>query len=314
MTDEGRTSNLDKLQSRSGASARKILVLGGKGFIGRHAVKHLLAAGADVTIGTRRLSRNSQMPARQMQVHLHSALSKSDWLVPARNFDVILNCVGILRQRWGETYKAVHHLAPEAIAQACADHSTRFVHVSALGLSAAAKSRFLTSKFYGEKAIQVSGADWLLARISLLDGEGGYGAAWLRGVAKSPLFIVPSSAKGNIAALTAEDAGRALARLCLARSESLNVKQSRIFELGGERSFEFEQYIRGLRTRYASSSAVCIRLPGWLARLGAHLCDLFHFSPFSFGHWELLCRNNVPTPNRLPELLGKPPEQVIQTK
>ncbi|MEM6582176.1 MAG: NAD(P)H-binding protein [Pseudomonadota bacterium] len=311
MIDEGRISNL---QSRSGASARKILVLGGKGFIGRHAVKHLLAAGADVTIGTRRLSRDSQMPARQMQLQLHLALSKSDWLVPARNFDVILNCVGILRQRWGETYKAVHHHAPQAIAQACADHATRFVHVSALGLSAAAKSRFLTSKFYGEKAIQVSGADWLLARISLLDGEGGYGAAWLRGVAKSPLFIVPSSAKGKIAALTAEDAGRALARLCLAPSESLNVKQSRIFELGGEHSFEFEQYIRGLRTRYASSPAACIRLPGWLARLGAHVCDVLHFSPFSFGHWELLCRNNVPTPNRLPELLGEPPERVIQTK
>jgi len=86
-----------------------------------------------------------------------------------------------------------------------------------------------------------------------------------------------------------------------------------LFELGGEHSYCFADYIIGLRRRYAARPSLRITVPGWLARLAAHLFDLVHFSPFSFGHWELLCNNNVPAVNRLPELLGRDPEPVIES-
>ena len=288
----------------------KVLVLGGKGFIGRHAVAALHTAGVEITVGSRNPNSTASIHAEEKHV-LHQALSADYWSEVANRFDVILNCVGILRQRFGESYEAVHHHAPRAIATACKETATRFVHVSALGLSSNDTSRFLTSKVRGEAAIQQLGGDWLVARLSLLDGEGGYGASWLRGVARLPLFVVPSSAKGKIAALTAEDAGSALCKLCLNSSDKLNVADSRVFELGGEKAVLFEDYIRGLRQRTRSKPALAIRVPGILARLGAHVCDVFHFSPFSFGHWELLCKDNVPNPNRLPELLGRPPDTVI---
>lgn len=286
----------------------RILVLGGKGFIGRHAVACLLAQGADVTIGTRSPNESGSTPEEKHA--LHKALSPAEWETAAQTYDVILNCVGILRQRLGETYDAVHHRAPEAIARACETTGTRFVQVSALGLSATAKSRFLTSKHKGEQAVAQTAANWVIARISLLDGDGGYGAAWLRGIAKLPLFVSPSSAQGELAPLTAEDTGEALARLCLASDSELRLTENRIFELGGEELFTFASYVQALRRLYSSKAAVCLRVPGLLARLGAHLCDLFHFSPFSFGHWELLCYDNVPSPNRLPELLQRKPSQV----
>ena len=50
-----------------------------------------------------------------------------------------------------------------------------------------------------------------------------------------------------------------------------------------------------------------LRIPDWLCRVVAHACDVVHFSPFSFGHWELLQHDNLPQPNRLPELLGRTP-------
>ncbi|MDH5455998.1 MAG: hypothetical protein OEY37_07995, partial [Gammaproteobacteria bacterium] len=55
----------------------------------------------------------------------------------------------------------------------------------------------------------------------------------------------------------------------------------------------------------------CLPIPGLLARAGAHLCDLFHITPFSFGHWELLQRDNVPAVNQLPELLRRAPVSVV---
>jgi NADH dehydrogenase len=54
-----------------------------------------------------------------------------------------------------------------------------------------------------------------------------------------------------------------------------------------------------------------VPVPGLLARLVSHICDLAHFSPFSFGHLELLRRDNVPCPNALPRLLGREPLAVV---
>ncbi|MFK7913145.1 MAG: NAD-dependent epimerase/dehydratase family protein [Pseudomonadales bacterium] len=286
----------------------KVLVLGGHGFIGRHAVAALRAAGAQVSVGSR---DGGTIADPVVRVRLQERLAAEQWLDIAGAFDVVLNSVGILRQRPGERYEAIHHLAPAALAAACERTSTRFVHVSALGLRGDAKSRFLSSKFRGDQAVMAGTGDWMIARLSLLDGEGGFGASWLRGVAQLPLFVVPASARGKIAALTADDAGLALARLSLASAVALNLEQSRLFELGGSESYSFGDYVRGLRRRFSDRPARCIRVPGWLARLGAHCCDLVHFSPFSFGHWELLCADNVPQPNRLPELLGRLPDPVV---
>lgn len=312
-----------------------VLVLGGNGFIGRHAVAALVAEGANVSVGSRHKSPPQPPgcapgtgPATEsvevLQVRLQERLAAADWRELAERFDVILNCVGILRQRRGETYDAIHHRAPAALAKACSESNTRFVHVSALGLSATARSRFLTSKWHGDEAIlQVTG-QCFIARLSLLDGDGGFGASWLRAVAKLPVFVVPTSARGQIAALTATDAGTALARLCLDvrvsdtgkdwTGANTSASSDRLFELGGTTSYGFGEYLTGLRQRYTARRALAVPVPGWLARGMAHLCDVLHFSPFSFGHWELLCEDNVPQPNRLPELLGREPQAVIERR
>ncbi|MDJ0910094.1 MAG: NAD(P)H-binding protein [Woeseiaceae bacterium] len=302
-----------------GARPGKVLVLGGAGFIGRHAVAALLDASASVVIGTRSPgpleNREPPHPAAaktaQREIRFESLTSPADWLPLIDDVDAVLNCVGILRQRGNETYDLVHHRAPAALAAACRKQQKRFVHVSALGLDKPARSRFLTSKLAGEKAIREIGGDWILARPSLLDGVGGFGAAWLRGIARLPLFVAPADAKGHIAALDVTELGEALTRLSLGSTEELALEDSRVFELGGTESWEFRDYIRALRGTYTNRPALCIPLPGTLARAGAHLFDVLHFSPFSFGHWELLRRDNKPLRNRLPELLGREPVSVV---
>ena len=238
-------------------------------------------------------------------------LNADDWLSVISDFDVILNCVGILRPVGSSTYEAVHHLAPTSLAEACNTQNKRFVHVSALGLMDDAKSGFLVSKKRGEEAIKAISSSWIIARPSLLEGEGGYGAAWLRGVARLPLFVVPADALGLIAGLQVTDLGEALAKLCLGTDAELKLDSSREFELGGQEAVAFEDYIRGLRKRYTNHRALCVKIPGLMARLGAHICDLFHATPFSYGHWELLRNNNTPQPNRLPELLGRDPLPLV---
>ena len=280
-------------------------MLGGRGFVGRHAVAALETTGATVIIGTRYAGA-----ANDRELRLEQLLDPVDWADAIEDVDVVLNCVGILRQRGAATYDRIHHRSPEALAAACAALGKRLVHVSALGLHDGARSRFLTSKLAGERRVRASGADWIIVRPSLLDGEGGFGARWLRGVAKLPVFLAPADARGRIAALHVEDLGAALARLCTASPAALRLDAGREFELGGDEHFVFADYIRRLRERYSRRRAPGLPVPGLLARGFAHLCDLLHFTPFSFGHWELLRRDNLPQPNRLAELLGREPRRI----
>jgi len=95
------------------------LVLGGAGFIGRHVAAALAASGHAVLIGTRRpLRAGRRLPAalrgcERREAHLERLGVPGDWSALLRGVDVVVNAVGILRERGAETYVRVHHAARE---------------------------------------------------------------------------------------------------------------------------------------------------------------------------------------------------------
>jgi len=236
----------------------RALVLGGSGFLGRHVVTAMRARGMSVVIGSRHPSRHARDSSdvadgdEWRRARFERLLKAQDWLALVDGCDVVVNCVGILRQRPGESYAAIHHLAPSALACACRELGVRLVHVSALGLDARARSRFIRSKWLGEQGITASGAVWTLVRPSLLDGDGGYGARWIRALAAMPWHIVPSSER--IAVLDVRDSAEAIATL----SEEAPDAGCRIAELGGLDSFTMAQYLSVLRRARGMSPARCL--------------------------------------------------------
>jgi NADH dehydrogenase len=106
--------------------------------------------------------------------------------------------------------------------------------------------------------------------------------------------------------MTVTDLGEALAALVALPT----LTNHRAVELGGTRHYGYAEYLRELRACYTDTQALQIPLPNWMARIGSHVCDGLHFSPFSYGHWILLQRDNLPMPNRLPELLGRAPSPI----
>lgn len=290
--------------------AATVLVLGGSGFIGRHAVAALEAHGCRVVIGSRYPQRRRRTAAdchaQYRPVRFERLLDATDWHEALRDCAVVVNCVGILRQRGCETYDRVHHRAPAALAAACRVRGVRLIHVSALGLDAGARSGFLRSKLDGEAALRASGADWRIVRPSLLDGDGGFGARWIRRVARWPLHVLPADALGRIAALDVGDLGEAIARLAL----SAEPGENREYDLGGPHARTLAEHLAAMRALHTAVPAVQWAVPAWLARLASHACDLLHVTPYSFGHWELLRHDNCPHHNRLPELLGRAPREI----
>jgi uncharacterized protein YbjT (DUF2867 family) len=274
----------------------KVLVLGGRGFIGRSIVAKLQEQGAQVLI----VSRKS-IDGNGIQVRMQEMQQAEDWASVIKNVGVVVNSVGILRERKNETYADVHTFAVASLADACAQLRVKLIHISAIGLTATAKSGFITSKYWGEQAILSSGANAVIVRPSLLDGEGGYGAKWFRRVARWPLQFVMKS-DGLVAPLQVADLGLAVANLT-----TQNIETPHIIELGGSEILSIPAYFQLLRARSGKEKAIQLNAPKWLVRLTSHIFDVLALTPLSFGHFELMQGYNAPAKNWLPLLLNRAP-------
>jgi len=274
-----------------------VLVLGGHGFIGSHIVQNLRSLGAQAIIGTRKNNVNTQ----EKQIALHKMETLKQWNEALEGVDVVVNAVGILRQRFNETYETVHHHAIANLAKACANKHLRLVHISALGLNNNAQSRFISSKLRGEEALKNSLANWAIVRPSLVDGAGGFGAKWFRRVAQWPIHIAPDNAHGLFAPIHVSDLGEAVAKIAL---KTVPENNSSVYELGGEHKVNMLEHLQ--RLRLSKTKPLRLTIPTWLARTVSHLLDGLHLTPYSFGHYELLKNNNYPASNRLSEVLERP--------
>ncbi|HET8869302.1 MAG TPA: complex I NDUFA9 subunit family protein [Aquabacterium sp.] len=157
---------------------KRIVVLGGSGFVGTSLCEQLVAhpdlAGASVVVPTRRRAQARHLltlPAvhvQEMSVHDETALAQL-----VRGADVVINLIAILHGS-AQDFDQVHVQFPRKLAAACErEHVRRVIHVSALGVPAQADqapSNYLRSKAQGEQVWRQSALDVTLLRPSVIFG------------------------------------------------------------------------------------------------------------------------------------------------
>ncbi|MGE5386132.1 MAG: complex I NDUFA9 subunit family protein [Betaproteobacteria bacterium] len=152
---------------------KKILLIGGSGFVGTVIANRLSELGIDVTVPTRRSERGKGVlllpNVRLVQADVHDPEILAGLM---RGHDAIINLVGILH---GGDFNKVHAALPKKIIAACeATGVRRLLHMSALKAATDAPSRYLATKGEGERAVLAAqGAlDVTVFRPSVIFGAG----------------------------------------------------------------------------------------------------------------------------------------------
>lgn len=143
---------------------KKVLLLGGSGFLGTYIANRLSQRGIEVTIPTRRRERTKALiiqPGIDMpEANIHDPETLAELV---RGKDAVINLVGILHSRdvqlpYSKDFAEAHVELPKKIIAACkANGVHRLLHMSALNADPKGPSEYLRSKGDGEAIVLAAG-------------------------------------------------------------------------------------------------------------------------------------------------------------
>lgn len=263
----------------------KILVLGGTGFVGRAFCAQYVAqhgaAEPRLTVPTRRLPHGrDEMPlvtVDPIEADVHDDRTLASLV---EGHSAVVNLIGILHGSERE-FERVHVQLPRRLASACLGAGVkRVVHVSALGASRDAPSRYLRSKAAGEAALRDAGLELTLLRPSVMFGAQDH---FLNTFARLQhwLPLVPlACADARFQPVWVDDVGLAIVRI-LEQPHTIG----KTFDAVGPRIYTLAELVR-LAGRWSGHERPIVPLPAPLARLQALVMEALPGTP-------LLTRDNL---------------------
>lgn len=264
---------------------KKVLILGGTGFVGTHVCEKLNQLSCSITVATRHSAKAGHLQTMPMVTVLEADVHDPAALAAlVAGHDAVVNLIAILHGTEAAFEKA-HVQLPQKLVQACQQSGVRrIVHISALGASLESASMYQRTKARGEAVLRGSGLDVTLLRPSVIFGaEDKFLNAFAGLQAMFPVIPLAASS-ARFQPVWVEDVARAVVR-CLPDSHTVG----QIFEACGPDVFTLKELVQ-LAGRYAGINGgkgrPVIALPDALARLQAWAMELAPGEP-------LLSRDNL---------------------
>jgi len=256
---------------------KRILVLGGSGFIGRHLCEKAASLNCRVTVPTRRVENAKAVQplpwvdVLQADVHDDASLMR---LVAGH--DAVVNLIAILHGDVA-SFDHAHVALVQKLARACqANGVSRLVHVSALGAAPDAPSLYQRSKAQGEAVLAASSLDTTVLRPSVVFGAQD---RFLNLFAKlqSVFPVMPlAGANARFQPVWVQDVAQAITNALANRTPSHVLEprvQARLFEACGPDVFTLRELVQ-LAGRLSGHPRPVVGLAPWLGRLQARLMEL----------------------------------------
>lgn len=285
-----------------------VTVFGGSGFIGRHLVHRLAAAGARVRVAVRHPDdADFLQPMGDVGqiVPLAASVTHEESVEAAlAGADAAVNLVGILYQKGQRSFDAIHRHGAQIVARAAQRAGVaRLVHMSALGADADSPSLYASSKAAGEAAVREAFPEAAIVRPGVVfgprDGFFNLFASLARFSPVLPVFGCPRPryrdggidiyGDGGVKfqPVYAGDVAGAIVA-CLADPACAG----KTFELGGPAVYSFRQIMQMI-LRETGRKRLLLPVPYWLASLEATFLQLMPKPLLTRDQVELLKSDNV---------------------
>ena len=276
-----------------------IVVFGSSGLLGGAIAAEFAARGHRVT----RVARKHA----DLSVDFRFDLGQGSLREAVRGADVVVNAVGILIERDGNTFDAVHTQAARALAGACeAERVARIVHISALGVGTGIAGGYMASKLAAEQAVAAHTVDYALVRPGLLVDPACPSTRLFRLLSRLPVIALPGllhPGASPVAPIQVADVARAVVRIA-EHPKALR----RVIELAGTQTLTYRAMLAAWRASQGRGAALWLPVPWWSMKLAALLAPILPQKVFSIDTVRLLQAGSVPqTANEVRRWLGRDP-------
>lgn len=282
----------------------KILICGATGFVGRHLLSSLRAAGHVVVRAIRTPSCDDDIA-----VDFLNDTDASIWLTRLQGIDAVINTVGVLRDSAASPMQRLHTDTPLALFTACAEAGVaRIVHISALGVDSGIPVPYFSTRLAAEAGLQAlpSSVRTLCLRPSVIYGEDGASAKMFRQMAHLPVQFLPMGGAQTLQPVHIDD-------ICAAISNWLadpEAQTSLVAAVGAEAT-TMRGMLDSYRAQLGHGPAVHISMPRPLARLAAWTGDFIPAAPLSSDTYAMLEAGNTADSTSFAALLGRMPRSYV---
>lgn len=263
------------------ATAKRVTVFGGSGFVGRYLVKRLAADGWVVRVAVRdTIAAAFLKPAGNVGqiVPMHCDTLDDDTVAAAvAGSDVVINLVGVLYEFGRQRFDSLHAEAPARIGRAAtAAGAKRYIHVSALGADAASVSQYARSKAAGEAGARAALPGVTIVRPSIVIGpEDGFFNRFARMAQLGPFVPLIGGGRTRFQPVYVGDLADGL--MAAIKDEGT---AGRTYELGGPRVYSFRELME-LMLKVIARKNRLVNVPFGLAEMIGLVAQLSPIPPLT---------------------------------
>lgn len=224
---------------------RKVVVLGGSGFVGGYIVSKLDAAGYQVKVLTRRRELAKHLILLpNVEVVECNIMQDAALAHELTGSDAVINLVGILHDNKTFGFERIHHQLSRRVAQLSDELGiARLIQMSALQASASAPSAYLRSKAAGEAAVleYAKKLDITIFRPSVIFGRGDSFINLFAQLVKLLPVVMLAKPDAKFQPIWVEDVAS-----CFVNSLQNTATYSKVYELGGPKVYSLRQLVQAV--------------------------------------------------------------------
>jgi NADH dehydrogenase len=261
-----------------------ILVTGANGFLGRHAVRALVAGGDRVRAMVRDLSGAKTLQEVECELVTGDVTDPESLARATEGCTTVVHLVAIIAGRRDDFERVIAEGTRSLVAAAREAGARRLVYVSALGANdpGAPEVPYFRAKSAAEDAVTGSGLEHVILRPTFVFGpDGGALPRFMRIARLAPVTPVVGAGTQRVQPIWVDDVARAIALA------GQTVEPGFVAELGGPDAVDWNELWRRIKASLETRRPA-LHLPTWLMRAPAAVLERLPNPPVTRAQLTML--------------------------